>query len=234
VAAYVERQCRAAPIPVATPVQIERVRTGRTLLLFFHVLAGRAVNRSLAWIVAYRLLPNASVVSNSDDHGFLLSIAARNAPSEDQIRSAFDPAGFAEDLKAVLNRTETLGRRFRTIAEIGQLLPRRTTRGNVPFRATSLSGSLLYKTFLTYEPDHPLVRECVREVMDDECDVHGAETHAAHIHESPFETFDLPRPSPLALPLFASFNRETLMAQDPERALDELVASLYDQWETSA
>ena len=44
----------------------------------------------------------------------------------------------------------------------------------------------------------------------------------------------LPRPSPFALPLFAAFNRETLVAQDPDKALEELVAGLYGAWDGPA
>ena len=50
------------------------------------------------------------------------------------------------------------------------------------------------------------------------------------IRDTPWEVFDLPRPTPFGLPLFAAFSRETLLAQDPDKALDELVATLYDQW----
>ena len=220
------------PIPIDSPLQIERVRTGRSLLLHFHVVAGRAVNRSLAWVVAHRTLPEASVAANFDDQGFLITVDPRRAPDSEAIRAAFNPAGFREDLRRVLETTETLGRRFRPVAEIGQLLPRRTLRGETSRKTASWSGSLLYKTLLTYEPDHPLVRECVRGVIEDECDAAGAESEAARLHVTPIEMFDLPRPSPFALSLYASFNRETLMSEDPDRALDELVASLYSDWES--
>ena len=215
-------------------LQIERVRTGKTMLLMFHVVAGRAVTRSLAWVAGSRIIRGGSVVANFDDHGFLLSIAAKDQPTEDAMRAAFDPRGWAEDLKAVLDKTETLGRGFRHIAEIGQLLPRRTLHGNTPFRTASWNSTLLYKTLLIYEPDHPLVRECIRETLEDQCDVERALAETARIHETPFEIIDLPRPSPLGLPLFAAFNREVLMSQDPDRALDDLVAQLYGEWEAGA
>mgnify|MGYP000995957095 CR=1 FL=1 len=234
IAAYVGTQYQAAPVPVDSPVQVERVRAGRTMLLLFHVVAGRDVARSLAWVTGSRLIRGGSVVANFDDHGFLLSIAAKDQPSEEKMREAFNPKGWADDLKTVLDKTESLGRRFRSVAEIGQLLPRRTAHGDVPFRAASWSGSLLYKTLLQYEPDHPLVRECVRGVMEDDCDLERSEMEARRIFETPFEIFDLPRPSPLALPLFAAFNREVLMSQDPDRALDDLVAQLYGEWEHNA
>ena len=53
---------------------------------------------------------------------------------------------------------------------------------------------------------------------------------AARIYETPLEIYDLPAPSPFALPLFAAFNREVLLSPDPDRALDDLVASIYNAW----
>ena len=124
-----------------------------------------------------------------------------------------------------------LGRSFRPVAETGQLIQKRTYLGMNSPKASSWNGSLLYTTLLKHEPDHPLLREAVREVMHDQMDAEHAAEQAAQIFEADWEVFDLPRPSPFALPLFASFSRETLLAQDPERALDEMVASLYAGWE---
>ena len=228
---FLERQNRAARIPVDSPVQVERVREGRALLILFHVVAGRAINRSLAWVVGHRLGGVGSIVANHDDHSFLLSISPRNAPDESQLRACFNPANFQTDLQSILEQSEMLGRSFRPVAETGQLIQKRTYLGLNSPKASSWNGSLLYTTLLKHEPDHPLVREAVREVMDDLMDVNCAAEQASQIYESAWEVFDLPRPSPFALPLFAAFSRETLLAQDPEKALDEMVAALYASWE---
>jgi Lhr-like helicase len=188
------------------------------------------VNRSLVWVVAYRLGVGGSVVANHDDHAFLLSVGYKDVPSIDRLRAAFDPHNFREDLQTTLERTETLGRSFRPVAEIGQLIPKRTYRGPTSAKSSSWNGSLLYTTLRQYEPDHPLVRENIRSVMRDMMDVDRATAESARIFRTPWEVFDLPRPTPFGLPLFAAFSRETLLAQDPDKALDELVASLYDQW----
>jgi ATP-dependent helicase Lhr and Lhr-like helicase len=230
VLAYLARQNKAAPIPTDEPVQVERVREGRSVLMLFHLVAGHAVNRSLAWVVAYRLGVGGSVVANHDDHAFLLSVGYKDVPSIDRLRAAFDPHNFREDLQTTLERTETLGRSFRPVAEIGQLIPKRTYRGPTSAKSSSWNGSLLYTTLRQYEPDHPLVRENIRSVMRDMMDVDRATAESARIFRTPWEVFDLPRPTPFGLPLFAAFSRETLLAQDPDKALDELVASLYDQW----
>ncbi len=86
------------------------------------------------------------------------------------------------------------------------------------------------KHLMEHEPDHPLVREAVREVLEDQCDAPHALEEAARIYETPLKIYDLPRPSPLGLPLFAAFSREVLLASDPDRALDDLIATLYGEW----
>lgn len=229
-AAFLARQYHALPLPTDSPVMAERIVTGKTMLVLVHVVAGRAVNRSLAWVAGARLAGGRSVVANFDDHSFLLSLDARMPFDAEMLHDAFDPQDWLQDLERTLKSTETLGRKFRHIAEIGQLLPRRTLQGNVSVRASSWNGSLLYKTLMEHEPDHPLLREAVREVLEDECDAPRAYEEAARIHATPLQLYDLPRPSPLALPLFTAFNREVLLASDPERALDDLIASIYEEW----
>ncbi len=232
VADFVAAQNRAAPVPVDSPVQVERIERRSSITLIFHVVAGRAINRSLAWVAAERLGLGASVAGNHDDHSFLLSVAKRDAPDEDRLRAAFAPQGWQDELRQVLATTSTLGKRFRAVAETGQLLPRRTVRGRVPPKSATWSGSLLYTTFLAYEPEHPLVREAVREVLEDELDAERAAREASRIHAAPWEIYELPRPSPFALPLFSLFNREVLVAGDPDRALEELATELYQEWES--
>lgn len=227
---FLAHHCRALPIPTDSPVLAERIITGRTMLLLIHIVAGRAVNRSLAWVAGARIGKGASVVANFNDHSFLLSMDSRTELNANIVHEAFNPENWMDELRHTLSTTETLGTSFRHIAEIGQLLPRRTTRGNVTARAATWSGSLLYQTLLQHEPDHPLVREAVREVLEDQCDAPRALEEAKRIYETPLEIYDLPRPSPFGLPLFAAFNREVLVAPDPDRALDELVKTLYEDW----
>ena len=228
-AVFANRQKLVSAIPIDSPVQLEQLKQGRSRLLLFHVLAGRGINRSLAWVVGHRLGADgkSSVVANFDDHSFLLSLDARHAPEPSALRQAFSPVNFGEDLRTALAATETLGRRFRPIAETGQLLARKTLKGQVGKRAASWNGDLLYRTFLEHEPEHPLLRETVRETLEDELDADAAACEAARIHTAEWETFDLARPSPFALPLFAAFNREVLLAQDPDQALEDLVEALY-------
>lgn len=231
IAGFIARHNRAMPVPTASPVLIERLIEGRSMLLVVHVVAGRAVNRSLAWVAGWRIAKGQSVVANFDDHTFLLSLDAGIEVNADNLRAMFNPEHWMEDLRHVISTTEALGRSFRHIAEIGQLLPRKTLHGRVPAKASSWSGDLLYKTLQEHEPDHPLVREAVREVMEDQCDARQAYQEVQRIFTCPIELYDLPRPSPFGLPLFTAFNREVLVAPDPEKALDDLIKDLYEEWQ---
>ena len=230
VGGFIAHHCRAMPVPTDSPVFAERIVNGRNMLLLVHVVAGRAVNRSLAWVTSARISKGSSVVANFDDHSFLLSMDSRVKLDSEILRESFNPTRWMEDLRTAISSTETLGTSFRRIAEIGQLLPRRTLRGDVSTRASTWNASLLYKTLMEHEPDHPLVREAVREVMEDQCDAPQAIHVAAQMYEQPVVIYDLPRPSAFGLPLFAAFSREVLVAPDPDRALDDLVAAIYGDW----
>lgn len=232
---YCQRQRDAAGIPVDEPMLIERIRRGRTLLYIIHSVAGRGVNRALAWVAGSRLgaredeRGSLSVVANFDDHAFQLSFRAADAPDIDAVREAFSPQHFQTTLRAALEQTATLGHKFRPIAETAQLLARRTLKTTTTKRS-SWNATLLYQTLLQHEPGHPLLREAVRDVMEDELEATRAEAEAARIHQAEWEVRDLRSPSPFALPLFAAFNRETLLAQDPDRAFHEMVEDLYESW----
>jgi ATP-dependent Lhr-like helicase len=225
-AEFIARQYHAAPIPIDDPVQLEFITRPKRRVIMVHCLAGRAVNQSLAWVAAHRLAQGESVVSNSDDHGHLLVLSNKIDVSEPALRRAYNPDNFLSDLEAVLKTTDTLGRRFRAVAETGQLVKRRGSGQ----RFQAWNGALIYQTLLTYEPDHLLVKETVRETLGDMLDAPNALRHARHIFETKWEIFEQPRPSPFALPLFAAFNREVLLAQDPGKAFDEFAASIYEEW----
>jgi ATP-dependent Lhr-like helicase len=230
VAEFLLRQEDAAGIPVEEPLLVERIDSRRTSLFIFHIVAGRAVNRSLAWVMAQRLEPGVSIVANFDDHSLLISIDRKHAPDNARLRECFNPERWLEDLGRVIRTAPTLGYRFRHVAETGQLILRRALTREGLRRPTTWSAPILYATLREHEPDHPLVREAIREMLEDECDAPAAYREAARVYAAEWDLRKLPRPSPFALPLFAAFNRETLMAQEPDRALEDLASSIYMQW----
>ena len=181
---FVERQYRAAPIPIDSPLQIQPglnraqpassfPRRRRASREPFTRLGGGAPARC----------PRPASRRASMHQGFLITVDPRRAPDSEAICAAFNPAGFRDDLRVCRNHRRW--RRFRPVAEIGQLLPRRTLRGETSRKTASWSAPCSIRPCSTYEPDHPLVRECVRGVIEDECDAAGAESEAARLHVTP-------------------------------------------------
>ncbi|MEJ7607598.1 MAG: hypothetical protein WKF37_15340 [Bryobacteraceae bacterium] len=142
------------------------------------------MNRSLAWVVAHRLGISGSIVANHDDHAFLLSMSPKHSPTQEQLHGRSTPFNSAKIWKTRSNRPEMLGRSFRPVAEIGQLLPRRTFRGPTAAKSSSWNGSLLYTTLKKHEPSHPLLRETIRGVVEDLMDVNRAQLEAERIFKS--------------------------------------------------
>ena len=70
----------------------------------------------------------------------------------------------------------------------------------------------------------------MRETLEDDLDAGNAARESERIFAAEWEVFDLPRPSLFALPLFAFFNREVLLSQDPDKALEEVTERIYEEW----
>ena len=163
---------------------------------------------------------------------FLLSVEIQGwLRPKTGLRAAFNPDNFRGDLQAILDRTETLGRTFRPVAEIGQLIPKRTYRGPTPAKASSWNGSLLYSTLRQYEPEHPLVGENIRGVMRDMMDVDRAAEESARIFETPWEVFRSAASHSLCAGLYLPHSAaKRFLRKIPTKRWMNSCASLYDEW----
>ncbi len=130
IGAFIAQHSRALPVPTDSPVLAERVVNGRNALILVHVVAGRAVNRSLAWVTGARIAEGRSVVANFDDHSFLLSLDSRVKVDADTLREAFNPR----------NWMKTCERRFRPPRHWGR--PSVTSRRSDNFCRAALCAAM--------------------------------------------------------------------------------------------
>ncbi len=92
------------------------------------------------------------------------------------IRLLLDPDGFADDVLEGLDRGELLARRFRYVAATGLMVLRNPEPGRrVRVGGLNWVSTRLYPLVKAACPDHPLLRETRREVLDDLLDVPAAE-----------------------------------------------------------
>ncbi len=228
VAHFCALQRRASALPSRDRPHVERLVARRSAQLIFHLHEGRAVNAVLAQAAARRLAGDGSAVANVDDLGFLLQLDRRVAEDDEALHRALDPGGLEGEIEAALGDGESLARRFRAVAEVGQLLPRVHRR---PGRSQLWSGRALYRALQEHAPDHPLLVEVRRAYLEDELDLQGAIAAASRLRAGELPVIDLPRPSPFALPIVFSISREVLRAQDPSRALAEISEAALAGWE---
>ncbi len=218
-AAFLHAQFRYADIPVDGQLLVERVPDDDAIVLVFHTMIGRAANDALARLVAYRMHKrfsgNATVVV--DDYAFGIwvnqSSPARRA-DRTLIRSLLSPENFAADLAAAVESSELYRREFRfTAIRSHAILQRKFGRrrfiGQLQSYATKLHDALR-----DHHPDHLLLRETRRTVMDDILHASDALAYLHTLSSQTLRLLDLPTPSPFAFGLFAFGRRDSLHLAD--------------------
>ncbi len=164
------------------------------MLLLVHVVAGRAVNRSLAWVTGARLANGNSVVANFDDHSFLLSLDSRIAGRCRDSARDLQSQRIGKRICGVRSPQLKLWALPSAILQKLDNCFRDAPWRQHSARAATWNGSLLYKTLLEHEPDHPLFREAVREVLEDQCDAQRARAEARGFMKPRWRSMTSPAP----------------------------------------
>jgi ATP-dependent Lhr-like helicase len=233
-AKYLHVQFRYADIPVEDELLVERVPDEGATALVFHTMIGRAANEALARLVAYRMQKRfggsggggAAVVV--DDYAFGVwvteSSAARRADRA-LVRSLLSPDAFADDLRAAVDASELFRTQFRFTAVRGHaILQNRFGRRRFIGQLQGTAGRLL-EALLAADPDHPLIRETRRTVMDDILSAPAAHAYLQQLSSRALRLLDLPSPSPFAFGLFASGRRDSLQLADTS----DFLLAMYEQ-----
>ncbi len=147
------------------------------------------------------------------------------ALTRESISALLDQAGFAGDVLEGLDKGELMARRFQQIAATGLMVLRTTEPGRrVRVGGLNWVSSRLYPLVKTTCPDHPLLRETRREVLEDLLDLPSAERW---IKEGPEIRFrSLPGLSPFAAAWIEPGEAEALQFEPPAAALRRLHARL--------
>jgi ATP-dependent Lhr-like helicase len=254
-AAYLHAQFRYADIPAEGQLLVERVpdeggHAGPATVLVFHTMIGRAANEALARALAYRLhqrfhmpvrggatgsakaLPlGAAVVV--DDYAFGIWIDApvaalgRGQADRTLIRSLLSPVHFEEDLHAAVESSDLFRTQFRfTAIRAHALLPNRFGRRRFIGQMQSYA-TRLYDALKQSAPDHLLIAETRRTVMEDILCAPAARRFLESLPGQGLKVLDLASPSPFAFGLFAAgaARRDTLQLADTA----DFLLAMYQQ-----
>ncbi|HMB08606.1 MAG TPA: DEAD/DEAH box helicase [Isosphaeraceae bacterium] len=171
---------------------------------------GRRFGRDLALVVA--------------DLGWSIRLPDGASLRPDEVARLLDPEGFAEDVMEGLDRGELPARRFRHVAATALMVLRNPEGGRRRVGGLLWVSTRLYPLVQAACPDHPLLRETRREVLEDLLDAPGA---LAWLARQPAVRFRaLAAPSPFAAAWIDPGGAEALRFESPAEALRRLHARL--------
>lgn len=197
--ALFEAQERISEVPGPTALLVEEYPNELGVTYAFHAPLGRSACEALGRATAARLgrKLGRDLTLTAADLGWALRIEGEARLDASDIPPLLDPTGLAEDVLEGLDRGELPARRFRHVAGTALMILRNPEGGRRRVGGTLWVSTRLYPLVKAACPDHPLLRETRREVLDDLLDT---PTALAWLETRPAARFRrLDAPSPFAV-----------------------------------
>ena len=228
----IEAQVAWSEIPGASGLLVERspAPEGTGWIYSFHAPLHRAACEALGRATSARLgrQIGRDLKLCVADLGWSIHLPddADFSASPESIQSLLALDGLADDVLEGLDRGELLARQFRHVAATALMVLRNHQHGRrVRVGGLNWVSTRLYPLIKSICPDHPLLRETRREVLEDILDISSA---ASWLAKSPSIQFrDLPELSPFAAAwIEPSGGQEILCFEPPAEVLRRLHARL--------
>ena len=225
-----QRQADLSRLPRHDQLLLEHCRSREGSHLFVYPFEGRFVHEGIGFLWAWRLARHrASTITVSiNDYGFEL-LAPKGYPFDELLELHGDELLGIEtldaDLEQALNFSELCRRRFRAIAQVSGLISQSMPGQNKTGGQLQISATLLFDVFSKHEPDHLLLEQARREVLDEQLECPRLEAALGRMAASTWMLEHIPRPGPLAFPLLVErlnnrLSNETLLER-VQRLIDE-------------
>ncbi|WP_434387489.1 ligase-associated DNA damage response DEXH box helicase [Melittangium boletus] len=213
-----EAQARLSRVPASDTCLAELCRTREGHHLFLYPFEGRLVHEGLAALLALRLtrLKKGTFSLSVNDYGLEL-LSPTPFPFEECLTPAlFTRERLVEDILESVNLGELAKRQFRDVARVAGLVMPGLPGARKSTRQIQASTGLLYDVFARYEPDHLLLVQARREVLEQHFEQVRLVSTLERLEKTPIECVHVPRPTPLAFPLIvermgATLSNETLL-----------------------
>lgn len=221
-------QERLSRLPKTAELLVESCRTREGQHLYVFPFEGRFVHEGLGFLWGYRFAKQqqATFTISVNDYGFEI-LGPKGYPYKDLFSDQFFSLDYLEaDIKASLNISELIQRKFRGVAQVAGLV----FKGYPGSRKTSsqlqVSASLLYEVFSKYEPENLLLKQAEREVLQDQLETHRLTQTLNRLRQLSVVWQDTQRPSPLAFPLLV----ERLNSRLSNETLLQRIERMKQQW----
>ncbi|MEB3275888.1 MAG: ligase-associated DNA damage response DEXH box helicase [Cyanobacteriota bacterium] len=223
------RQADLSRLPCSDQLLLEHCRSREGSHLFVYPFEGRFVHEGLGFLWAWRLARHrASTITVSvNDYGFEL-LAPKGYPFDELLElhgdELLDIQSLDTDLEQALNFSELCRRRFRAIAQVSGLISQAMPGQNKTGGQLQISAALLFDVFSKHEPDHLLLAQARREVLEEQLERPRLETALQRMAASTWLLERIPRPGPLAFPLLVERLNNRLSNESLLERVQRLIA----------
>ncbi|MFM2158740.1 MAG: hypothetical protein RLZZ124_1214, partial [Cyanobacteriota bacterium] len=200
------RQADLSRLPRADQLLVEVCRSREGSHLFAYPFEGRFVHEGIGFLWAWRLARHrpSTITVSVNDYGFEL-LAPKGYPFEELLElhgdSLLDVESLDADLEQAVNLSELCRRRFRAIAQVSGLITQTMPGQQKSGGQLQISAALLFDVFSKHEPDHLLLEQARREVLDEQLERHRLRAALERLAASSWLVERIPRPGPMAFPL---------------------------------
>ena len=225
-------QSQISACPSADSVLCERFSSRDGHHAIIYPFAGWLVHQALGPLIATRLargLP-ATLTVTVNDYGIELLSPTDTAIDGliEQWSELTSTQYVLDDLDSALNLTELVRRQFRATARIAGLIFEGYPGKQKSMRALQSSAGLLFDVLCEYDPEHILLDQAKRDVLETEFDVTRLERTLNRLRERPLTVCAVSKPSPLALPLVIERLSARLSTEKLEDRLRRMTESFHD------
>lgn len=229
----IRAQARLSRLPAQDRTLAELARTREGTHFFLYPFEGRLVHEGLAALLAVRLTRGrpATFTLTVNDYGLEL-FSTEWFPFLEVLRTLgpgalFNTESLLEDILESINLSELARRQFREVARVAGLihqgLPGRGRTG----RQLQTSAGLLYDVFVKYDPQHLLLQQARKEVLEQQLERSRLVATLERLGNAPLEVREVVRPTPLGFPLLADRISSVLSSETTEATL----ARFIEEWQ---
>jgi len=222
---YFYEQIRFAKLPGYEKMLIEEfIDEELRRNYIFHCVLGRRANESLARAFAQRVseVHSCNVGISVSDNGFVITVPNPIRISEEVLFGLVHPCDLAYYLRASLEKTEMLKRRFRHVAARSFLILRKYLSKTNSVGRQQMNAQILFSTVKRMDKSFPVIVETYREIMEDAMDIKNARKYLEMIQNGEVKIEYLKNryiPSPFAFNLVLMGNSDTILMEDRREML---------------
>jgi ATP-dependent Lhr-like helicase len=228
VAPILELQRSLSRLPREDELLIEQVETREGHHIFIFPFEGRSVHEGLSTLLAWRLSQRQQISFSItvNDYGLELLSSQPVEIAAHVADGLFDRESLESHIGESMNASELAKRQFRSIARVSGLIFQGYPGQSKSNRQLVASSSLLYDVFDRHEPDHFLIQQARREVIESRFELSRMIGLLERIEHGTIRIHRVDRPTPLAFPILADRIRSRISSEKVEDRLRRMIEEL--------